>query len=58
MSGDATVPPTSGMISRKFGAEKMAVLYGFTLIGHQVSAFTSSNLGGILVKIGMEYAPL
>lgn len=58
MSGDATVPPTSGIISRKFGAEKMAVLYGFTLIGHQIGAFASSNLGGILVKTGMGYAPL
>lgn len=58
LSGDATVPPTSGIISRKFGAEKMAVLYGFTLIGHQIGAFASSNLGGILVKTGMGYAPL
>lgn len=58
MSGDATVPPTSGIISRKFGAEKMAVLYGFTLIGHQIGAFISSNLGGILVRMGVGYAPL
>ena len=50
MSGDATVPPTSGIISRKFGAEKMAVLYGFTLIGHQIGAFASSYLGGIPCK--------
>lgn len=58
MSGDATVTPASGIISRKFGAEKMAVLYGFTLIGHQIGAFASSNPGGILVKMGMGYAPL
>ncbi|MBD5469618.1 MAG: MFS transporter [Lachnospiraceae bacterium] len=58
MSGDATVPPTSGIISRKFGAKKMAVLYGFTLIGHQIGAFASSNLGGIFVKMGIGYAPL
>ena len=58
MSGDATVPPTSGIISRKFGAEKMAVLYGFTLIGHQIGAFASSYLGGILVKMNMGYDPL
>ena len=58
ISGDATVPPTSGIISRKFGAEKMAVLYGFTLIGHQIGAFASSNLGGILVNEGMGYTPL
>ena len=58
MSGDATVPPTSGIISRKFGAERMAVLYGFTLIGHQIGAFASSYLGGILVKMNVGYAPL
>ncbi|MCD8368916.1 MAG: MFS transporter [Clostridiales bacterium] len=56
--GDATVPPTSGIISRRFGAEKMAVLYGFALIGHQVGAFLSSFSGGLFVKNGMGYAPL
>lgn len=58
ISGDSTVPPTSGIISYKFGAEKMAVLYGFTLIGHQIGACISSNLGGILVKMGVGYEPL
>ncbi|MCD8249898.1 MAG: MFS transporter [Lachnospiraceae bacterium] len=58
LCGDATVPPTSGIISRRFGAEKMAVLYGFALIGHQTGAFLSSFLGGIFVKNGMGYAPL
>ncbi len=58
LCGDATVPPTSGIISKRFGAEKMAVLYGFALIGHQFGAFTGSFLGGIFVKNGMEYEPL
>lgn len=58
LSGDSTVPPTSGIISRKFGAEKMAVIYGFALIGHQVGAFLSSYLGGVLVREGLGYAPL
>ncbi|MCD8374290.1 MAG: MFS transporter [Oscillospiraceae bacterium] len=56
--GDATVPPTSGIISKRFGAEKMAVLYGFALIGHQVGAFASSFLGGVFVNCGAGYAPL
>ena len=43
LSGDATVPPTSGIISKKFGAKNMAVLYGFTLIGHQIGAFFSAE---------------
>ncbi|MCD8116073.1 MAG: MFS transporter [Oscillospiraceae bacterium] len=58
LSGDSTVPPTSGIISKKFGAKKMAVLYGFTLIGHQIGAFTSSYLGGVFVEHGLGYTPL
>ncbi len=58
LCGDATVPPTSGIITQRFGAEKMAVLYGFSLIGHQVGAFLSSFLGGIFVKNEMGYEPL
>lgn len=27
-------------------------------IGHQIGAFASSNLGGILVKLGLGYQPL
>ena len=58
MTGDSTVPPTMGTISRKFGAREMAVLYGFALVGHQIGAFASASLGGQFVKAGMGYAPL
>lgn len=58
LCGDSTVPPTSGIVSRRLGAENMAVLYGFALIGHQVGAFLSSFLGGIFVKCGWGYSPL
>lgn len=58
MSGDSTVPPTTGIITRLFGAKKMAVLYGFALIGHQVGAFASAYLGGLFVDMGYGYAPL
>lgn len=57
-SGDATVPPTTSIITKKFGAARMAVLYGFALIGHQIGAFFSSYLGGVFVDHGMGYAPL
>ena len=58
LTGDSTVPPTSGIISRKFGAEKLAVLYGSALVGHQVGAFASASLGGVFVREGLGYAPL
>lgn len=58
MSGDSTVPPTMGTISRKFGAKKLAVLYGFALVGHQIGAFASASLGGVFVRSGLGYAPL
>lgn len=57
-SGDATVPPTTNLITKKFGAARMAVLYGFALCGHQVGAFLSSYLGGVFVDSGLGYAPL
>lgn len=57
-SGDATVPPTTSIITKKFGAARMAVLYGFALIGHQIGAFFSSYLGGVFVHQGLGYSPL
>ncbi len=57
-SGDATIPPTTGIISKKYGEKNMAVLYGIALIGHQCGAFASAYLGGVFVDNGMGYAPL
>lgn len=36
----------------------MAILYGFAMIGHQIGAFASANLGGLFVDLGWGYAPL
>ncbi len=58
MSGDSTVPPTTGIITRLFGARKMAVMYGFALVGHQIGAFASAYLGGLFVDMGWGYTPL
>ena len=58
MSGDSTVPPTSGIISKRFGSKNMAMLYGFALVGHQIGAFLSAYLGGLFVKNGWGYEPL
>ncbi|MCD8355498.1 MAG: MFS transporter [Clostridia bacterium] len=46
MSGDSTVPPTTGLITRRFGSKQMAVIYGFAFIGHQTGAFLSACFGG------------
>ena len=46
MTGDSTVPPTTGLITKQFGVRKMAIVYGITIVGHQVGAFFSSWLGG------------
>ena len=49
MTGDATVTPTSEIISRRFGARTMGFLFGITYVCHQVGAFISSWLGGIFI---------
>lgn len=46
MSGDSTVPSTSGLISERFGSAKLGILYGFALVGHQLGALDSASLGG------------
>ncbi len=58
LSGDSTVPPTTGIVSKLFGAKKLAVLYGVAVVGHQVGAFLSSYLGGVFVDMGWGYQPL
>ena len=46
MTGDSTVPPTMGLITREFGAPRIAVFYGIALAFHQIGAFTSAAFGG------------
>ena len=58
LTGDSTVPPTTGIISGKVGIAKMAVLYGSLCIGHQIGAFASAWLGGILVTTPLSYTAL
>ncbi len=58
LTGDSTVPPTTGIISKKVGIAKMAVVYGSIFIGHQIGAFTSAWLGGILVNTPLSYVSL
>ena len=58
LTGDSTVPPTTGIISNKIGTLKMAIVYGSIFIGHQLGAFASAWLGGILVSTTLGYTAL
>ena len=58
LTGDSTVPPTTSIISGKVGVAKMAVVYGSIFIGHQLGAFVSAWLGGVLVNTSLNYTAL
>ena len=49
-SGNATVPPTSSLITKLYGSAKLGILFGTAFLVHQVGAFISGWLGGILVE--------
>ena len=51
----STVPPTSGLVGKLFGAEKMAALFGITFLSHQIGSFFSSWLGGICIQATNGY---
>jgi predicted MFS family arabinose efflux permease len=48
LSGDATVSPTSGLVSEGFSVSKVATLIGVLFFAHQIGAFFSAWLGGVL----------
>jgi predicted MFS family arabinose efflux permease len=43
----ATVPPTSGLVSKLFGTRYLATLFGLTLLTHQIGGFLGAWLGGV-----------
>lgn len=49
LTGDATVSPTSGLVNEEFSIGKVATLVGLLFLGHQIGAFASAWIGGILV---------
>lgn len=55
LCGDATVTPTSEIISRTFGAVNMAFLFGITFLCHQIGGFLSTWLAGILLHSTGSY---
>ena len=44
----ATVPLTSGLVGQFFGIRYLATLFGIVFASHQLGAFTSSWVGGIM----------
>lgn len=48
LTGDATVSPTSGLVNKNFRLEYIATLIGLLFLCHQIGAFLSAWLGGIL----------
>lgn len=55
LSGVATVPPTSGLIAKIFGPQKLPTLFGLTYAAHQGGAFASAWAGGLCLKFTGGY---
>jgi predicted MFS family arabinose efflux permease len=51
----ATVPPTSGLVSKLFGTRYLATLFGLTLLTHQIGGFLGAWLGGIALAHNGNY---
>lgn len=58
LTGDATVTPTSEIISRTYGAESMGLLFGLTFVAHQCGSFISTWAAGILFQEAGSYQPI
>lgn len=56
LSGNAAVPPTSGLLTKLFGAKKLAASSGIAFLAHQVGSFFSSWLGGVCAAAADSYA--
>lgn len=57
-TGDATVSPTSGLVNREFRIEQVATLIGFLYFVHQIGAFLSAWLGGVLLDATGSYTAI
>ena len=51
----ATVPPTAGIIGKRFGTGHLSTLFGMTLLSHQVGAFFGAWLGGVAMSLTGSY---
>lgn len=46
-TGAATVPPTSGPVSKLYGPARLGTLFGLAFVAYQVGSFFSAWLGGV-----------
>ena len=58
MTGDATVTPTSELVSRRFGPESLGFLFGISFVCHQIGGFLSSWLGGVFIEQSGNYTAI
>ena len=42
----STVPPTVGLVAKRFGPRYVATLFGLVMLGHQMGGFLGAWLGG------------
>jgi predicted MFS family arabinose efflux permease len=53
----ATVPPTSSLTARIFGARSAGELYGWIFVSHQIGAALGAWSGGVIYTSAHTYAP-
>jgi predicted MFS family arabinose efflux permease len=51
----ATVPPTAGIIGKRFGPRYLGTLFGLTLLSHQIGGFFGAWLGGVALERSGSY---
>jgi predicted MFS family arabinose efflux permease len=51
----STVPLTSGLVARMFGAQHLGMLFGLVFFSHQIGAFLGSWLGGLMYDLTGNY---
>ena len=58
LTGDATVSPTAGIVQENFPIKQVATLMGIAFFCHQIGAFASAWLGGILLRLTGGYVTI
>ena len=56
--GNATVPPTTLLITKFFGNRKMPTLSGIAMVFHQVGSSISTWLSGVLIRSSGSYSTI